>query len=171
MRVVDEQGHDASEGEVGELLVAGEPGTTLMAGYLGDEEATQEAITDGWLHTGDNVCVDGDGYFHFVDRAKDMIKRAGENVAASEIESVVNSHPAVFESAAIGVPDEMRDEAIKVYVVLSNGASATLDDLTAWCATRLARFKLPGSIEFVDSLPRTSVGKIRKEVLRDGGRV
>ena len=171
LRVVDEHGHDASEGEVGELLVAGEPGTTLMAGYLGDEEATQEAITDGWLHTGDNVRVDGDGYFHFVDRAKDMIKRAGENVAASEIESVVNSHPAVFESAAIGVPDEMRDEAIKVYVVLSNGASATLDDLTAWCATRLARFKLPGSIEFVDSLPRTSVGKIRKEVLRMGGRV
>lgn len=171
LRVVDKQGHDASEGEVGELLVAGEPGTTLMAGYLGDEEATHEAITDGWLHTGDNVRVDGDGYFHFVDRAKDMIKRAGENVAASEIENVVNSHPAVFESAAIGVPDEMRDEAIKVYVVLSNGASATLDDLTDWCASRLARFKIPGSIEFVDSLPRTSVGKIRKEVLRMGRRV
>lgn len=171
MRVVDEEGLDVSEGGVGELLVAGEPGRTLMAGYLGDEEVTQEAITIGWLHTGDYVRVDEDGYFHFVDRAKDMIKRAGENVAASEIESVVNSHPAVFESAAIGVPDEMRDEAIKVYVVLSNGASATLDDLTDWCATRLARFKVPGSIEFVDSLPRTSVGKIRKEMLRMGGRV
>ena len=171
LRVVDEEGLDVSEGEVGELLVAGEPGRTLMAGYLGDEEATQEAINNGWLHTGDNVRVDEDGYFHFVDRAKDMIKRAGENVAASEIEGVVNSHPAVFESAAIGVPDEMRDEAIKVYVVLSNGASATLDDLTDWCATRLARFKVPGSIEFVDSLPRTSVGKIRKEMLRMGGRV
>ncbi len=171
LRVVDERGHDVARGEVGELQVAGEPGTTLMAGYLGDEEATHDAIIEGWLHTGDNVRVDEDGYFHFVDRAKDMIKRAGENVAASEIESVVNSHPAVFESAAVGVQDEMRDEAIKVYVVLANGTSATADELTAWCAARLARFKVPGSIEFVEGLPRTSVGKIRKEVLRTGGRV
>ncbi|MGH2791274.1 MAG: AMP-binding protein [Actinomycetota bacterium] len=171
LRVVDERGHDVTQGEVGELLVAGEPGTTLMAGYLSDERATHGAIINGWLHTGDKVRVDEDGYFHFVDRAKDMIKRAGENVAASEIESVVNSHPAVFESAAIGVQDEMRDEAIKVYVVLANGTSATADELTAWCATRLAKFKVPGSIEFVEGLPRTSVGKIRKEVLRTGGRV
>jgi carnitine-CoA ligase len=166
LRVVTEGGVDVSDGDVGELLVGGDPGTTLMAGYLGDEDATRKALVDGWLHTGDNVRVDKDGYFHFVDRAKDMIKRAGENVSASEIESAINSHPAVFESAAIGVPDAMRDETIQAYVVLANEKSVTEDELTKWCATRLAPFKVPGSIEFVDGLPRTSVGKIQKEELR-----
>ncbi|CAN5502457.1 ATP-dependent acyl-CoA ligase [soil metagenome] len=168
LRVVGEDGTDMSGGEVGELLVGGEPGATLMAGYLGDEEATQSTVTDGWLHTGDNVRVDEDGYFHFVDRTKDMIKRAGENVAASEIESVINAHPSVFESAAIGVPDAMRDEAIKVFVALANETNVTEDELIEWCTSRLAAFKVPSSIEFVDGLPRTSVGKIQKEELRQG---
>ena len=168
LRVVGEDGADVNDGEVGELLVGGEPGATLMAGYLGDEEATRAAVVDGWLQTGDNVCVDEAGYFHFVDRAKDMIKRAGENVAASEIESAINAHPSVFESAAIGVPDAMRDEAIKAYVVLANKTSVTEDELIEWCASRLAAFKVPGNIEFVDGLPRTSVGKIQKEELRQG---
>ena len=166
LRVVGEDGAEVKDGEVGELLVGGEPGTTLMAGYLGDDDATRAALVDGWLRTGDNVRVDEAGYLHFVDRAKDMIKRAGENVAASEIESTLNSHPAVFESAAIGVADAMRDEAIAAFVVLANEASVTENELTEWCASRLAAFKVPGSIEFVDSLPRTSVGKIQKEELR-----
>jgi crotonobetaine/carnitine-CoA ligase len=166
LRVVTESGTDVTDGEVGELLVGGDPGTTLMAGYLGDEDATRRILVDGWLRTGDNVRVDEDGYFHFVDRAKDMIKRAGENVSASEIESAINLHPAVFESAAIGVPDSMRDEAIRAYVVLAENQRVTEDELTRWCATRLAPFKVPGSIEFVDGLPRTSVGKIQKEELR-----
>ena len=166
LRVVGEDGAEVPDGEVGELLVGGESGTTLMAGYLGDDDATRAALMDGWLRTGDNVRVDEAGYLHFVDRAKDMIKRAGENVAASEIESALNAHPAVFESAAIGVADAMRDEAIAAFVVLANEASVTENELTEWCASRLAAFKVPGSIEFVDSLPRTSVGKIQKEELR-----
>ncbi len=168
LRVVGDDATDLKDGEVGELLVGGEPGATLMAGYLGDDEATRSAVVDGWLHTGDNVSVDKDGYFHFVDRAKDMIKRAGENVAASEIESAINAHPSVFESAAIGVPDPMRDEAIKAYVVLANETNVTEDELIEWCSSRLAAFKVPGNIEFVDGLPRTSVGKIQKEELRRG---
>ena len=168
LRVVGDDGTDVNDGEVGELLVGGEPGATLMAGYLGDDEATRSAVVDGWLHTGDNVRVDEDGFFHFVDRAKDMIKRAGENIAASEIESAINAHHAVFESAAIGVPDAMRDESIKVYVVLANEANVTEDELIEWCASRLAAFKVPGNIEFVEGLPRTSVGKIQKEELRQG---
>jgi crotonobetaine/carnitine-CoA ligase len=176
LRVVTEDGIDASNGEVGELLVGGDPGTTLMAGYLGDEDATREALVDGWLHTGDNVRVDEDGYFHFVDRAKDMIKRAGENVAASEIESAINDHPAVFESAVIGVPDAIRDEAIQAHVVAVGGTNLTEEDLIQWCTSRLASFKVPGSIFFVDELPRTSVGKIQKDKLRqnhvpEGGKV
>jgi len=166
LRVAGEDGGDVSDGEVGELLVGGDPGTTLMAGYLGDDDATHKALADGWLRTGDNMRVDEDGFFHFVDRTKDMIKRAGENVSAGEIERAINAHPAVFESAAIGVPDSMRDEAIQAYVVLAGEMRVTEDELTKWCATRLAPFKVPGSIEFVDGLPRTSVGKIQKEELR-----
>lgn len=166
LKIVGDDGSAVQQGEVGELLVAGEPGTTLMAGYFDDAEATRTALSDGWLRTGDHVRMDDDGYFYFVDRGKDMIKRAGENVAASEIETVVNTHPSVFESAAIGVPDAVRDEAIKVYVVLADGADATDEELKEWCATRLARFKVPSNIEFVDSLPRTSVGKIQRAALR-----
>ena len=155
--------------EGGELLVGGEPGVTLMAGYLDDPDATAAALRDGWLHTGDLVRADSEGYLYFVDRAKDMIKRAGENVSAGEIEAVVNGHPAVHESAAIGVPDAMRDEAILLYCVLAEGAKATEDEVIGWCRERLASFKVPGEIRFVDALPRTSVGKVQKEALRSGG--
>jgi carnitine-CoA ligase len=168
VRVVDESGRDVRVGEVGELLVGGDPGWTLTAGYVDDPGVTAEAMRGGWFHTGDNVRADADGYIWFVDRAKDMIKRAGENVAAGEVESIVNVHPSVFESAAVGVPDEMRDEAIKVYVVLRPGAEATEEGIIVWCRERLARFKVPSYVEFVDELPRTPVGKIRKEALRAG---
>lgn len=163
LRIVDANGRDAV---LGELLVHGEPATTLMAGYLDDPSATEAAIRDGWLRTGDTVRIDPDGYLHFVDRTKDMIKRAGENIAASEVEAVINDHPGVYESAAVGIPDEMRDEAIKVFVVPKKGGDIDQDSLLALCRKRLASFKVPTSIEFVDSLPRTSVGKIRKELLR-----
>jgi carnitine-CoA ligase len=170
LRIVDDTGRDVPPGRVGELLVGGVRGHTLMAGYLDDPEATERALGDGWLHTGDNVCADADAYLFFVDRAKDMIKRAGENVAAGEVEAVVNAHPSVFESAAVGLPDDMRDEAIKAFVVLRPGASVTSEGIIVWCRERMARFKVPSEVVFVDELPRTSVGKIRKDVLR-GGRV
>lgn len=166
LRVVDDHGEDVQAGDAGELLVAGEPAVTIMAGYFKNERATAETIRDGWLHTGDNVSVDDDGYLHFVDRGKDMIKRAGENVASGEIERIVNEHPAVFESAAIGVPDQMRDEAIEVFVVLQAGARATEAELIAWCSERLSKFKVPSLVRFVDTLPRTSVGKVQKHLLR-----
>src|SRR5207302_8129599 len=105
----------------GQLLVRGEPGVSLMKGYFKNREATAEAIRSGWLWTGDNVRERHDGLFEFVDRAKDMIKRAGENVAAVEVEAVLKDHPSVFDAAVIGVPDTMRDEAIKASVVLSEG--------------------------------------------------
>ena len=166
VRIVDEDGRDVPAGEVGELLVAGTAGVTLMAGYLDDPRATEEALRDGWLHTGDNVRADENGYLYFVDRGKDMIKRAGENISAGEVEAVINSHPAVFDCAVIGMPDSMRDEAVKAFVVPMEGAAISAPELTEWCARSLARFKVPGAIEFVHSLPRTSVGKIQKEKLR-----
>lgn len=168
IRVVDQQGNDVGAGDVGELLVHGIPGITLMAGYLDDPAATADAVRDGWLHTGDMVRIEPTGALSFFDRAKDMIKRSGENVAAAEVERVVNEHPAVFESAAVGVPDPIRDQAIKMYVVRHNGATATEEEVIAFCAERMTRFKVPSFIEFVEELPRTSVGKIRKHVLRTG---
>jgi crotonobetaine/carnitine-CoA ligase len=171
LRIVDETGGDVNSGQVGELLVGGEPGTTLMAGYYKDPVATVTAMNDGWLSTGDNVRVDADGYLYFVDRGKDMIKCAGENVASSEVERVVNAHPAVYESAAIGVPDPIRDELIKVFVVLHAGASATESDIIEWCSARLSKFRVPRFVEFVDTLPRTSVGKVQKHLLRRTGQV
>lgn len=163
LRVVDPDGNDA---ETGELWVHGEPGRTLMTGYLDDPESTAKALDDdGWLHTGDTVRRDEDGYYSFVDRRKDMIKRAGENVSSVEVERVVAEHDAVFECAAVGVPDEMRDEAIRVFVVLHDGAEASEEDLLAHCRERLATFKVPDGIEFVAELPKTSVGKIQKHLL------
>ncbi|MFF9479883.1 AMP-binding protein [Streptomyces sp. NPDC014733] len=166
LRVVDERLRDVARGRSGELLVGGVPGRTLMAGYLGDPGATAEALGGGWLRTGDHVRVDTDGFVHFVDRGKDVIKRAGENVSSSEIERVVNAHPAVFESAVVGVPDPIRDETVKVFVVLNGQHHFTEGQLIEWCAARLASFKVPGCVEVVEGLPRTSVGKIRKHLLR-----
>ncbi|MEU3714152.1 AMP-binding protein [Streptomyces catenulae] len=166
LRIVDERLRDVVRGQSGELLVGGVPGRTLMAGYLGDPEATAEALGGGWLRTGDHVRVDGDGFVHFVDRGKDVIKRAGENVSSSEIERVVNAHPAVFESAVVGVPDPIRDETVKVFVVLNGQHPFSEGELIEWCAARLAPFKVPGCVAVVEGLPRTSVGKIRKHLLR-----
>jgi crotonobetaine/carnitine-CoA ligase len=166
LRVVGEDGQDVPPGEPGELLVHGEPGHSLMVGYLDDPEATAAVLRDGWLHTGDTVRADADGYLYFVDRRKDMIKRAGENVASSEVERVVDDHPGVFQSAAVGMPDAMRDEAIHVFVVRNPGSDITADQLIAYCMQRLAKFKVPDAVEFVDDLPRTSVGKIQKNHLR-----
>jgi carnitine-CoA ligase len=165
-RIVDESGSDVPRGAPGQLIVHGVPGVSLMRGYYKNPEATAEALRDGWLWTGDNVRERDDGRFEFVDRAKDMIKRAGENVAASEVEAVLKEHPAVFDAAVIGVPDPMRDEAIKAYVVLREGHAATADELVGWCAGRLAKFRVPELIEFRPELPRTSVGKIQKHLLR-----
>ncbi len=167
-RVVRADGTSAEAGEPGELLVGGVRGLSLMAGYLHDEEATAEAMHDGWLHTGDVVTADEYGFLRFVDRQKDMIKRAGENVAASEVEAVLLAHPAVRDAAVVGIPDTMRDEQIVAFVVPAERDALRPDELLAWCSDRLAKFRVPSIIESVDQLPRTAVGKIQKHQLRSG---
>ena len=172
-RLVDESGRPVARGGIGQIVVRGEPGLSLMKGYHKNPEATAETLRDGWLWSGDNARQDEDGYFHFVDRAKDMIKRAGENVAAGEVEAVIREHPGVFDCAVIGVPDEMRDEAILAVVAPRGGeggspsAELTEDDVIDWCRERLAGFRVPQFVRFRAELPRTSVGKIRKHVLRE----
>ncbi len=163
-KVVDESGKEAPPRTVGELVVSGVPGVSLMKGYFKNEQATAATLRDGWLHSGDNAWMDEEGYFFFVDRKKDMIKRAGENVSASEVEETLKQHPAVFDAAVVGIPDPMRDQAIKAYILLKEGAAATTDELTTWCAAHLSAFKVPEVFEFRDAFPRTSVGKIQKHL-------
>jgi len=164
-KIVDEDGKEAPPGTVGELVVKGIPGVSLMKGYFKNERATAETLRDGWLYSGDQAYMDEDGFFFFVDRKKDMIKRAGENVSASEVEATLKQHPAVFDAAVVAIPDPMRDQAINAYVILKDSATATADELIAWCREKLSAFKVPELVEFRDVFPRTSVGKIQKHLL------
>ena len=163
MRVVDELYADLPTDQVGRILVRGE---AMFSGYYKNRDATAACMKDGWFDTGDNGSIDGDGYFYFFDRSKDVIKRAGENIAATEVERVLNEHPKIVESAVISVPDPLRDEAIKAFVVLRPGETMTEEEVREWCAHHLAKFKVPSFCEFRSSLPHTSIGKIMKYVLK-----
>jgi crotonobetaine/carnitine-CoA ligase len=165
--LLDDEGNEVAPGEVGEIVAVGRPGRDIMLGYYKDPEATEAALRPGGrMHTGDNAYADEQGYLYFFDRKKDMIKRAGENVSALEVESVVLDHPLVVEAAVIGVPDDIRDEAVAVVVVASGPDALTADQLIAFCAERLAKFKVPTIVRFADELPKTSIGKVRKDELR-----
>jgi crotonobetaine/carnitine-CoA ligase len=167
VRLVDADGHDVPHGEVGEIIVRGRRGRTVMLGYHDDPVATAETLRDGWLHTGDNAYADERGYLYFFDRAKDMIKRAGENVSSAEVEAALLEHPDIAEAAVVGVPDPVRDEAVKAFVVPAEGKTLTQDAVIAFCREHLASFKVPTILEFRTELPKTSVGKIEKKKLRD----
>jgi crotonobetaine/carnitine-CoA ligase len=165
VKVVDDSGRDVPPGTTGELIVRGVPGVSLMKGYFKNDRATADTLREGWLYSGDQAYVDPEGWFFFVDRKKDMIKRAGENVSASEVEETLRQHPAVFDAAVVGVPDPVRDQRIKAFVIAKDGAAATPDELMAWCRGRLSAFKVPEIVELRDAFPRTSVGKIQKHLL------
>jgi crotonobetaine/carnitine-CoA ligase len=164
-RVVNDDGVDVRPGEPGELIVWGIPGLSIMSGYLKDPDATAAVLRDGWLCTGDVVYTDEEGFFYFVDRMKDMMKISGENVAASEVESVLKQHPRVFDAAVIGVPDDVRDERIVAFVVPDH-RGLDVQEVTEWCSERLARFRVPSEVLLLRELPRTAVGKIQKHVLK-----
>jgi crotonobetaine/carnitine-CoA ligase len=166
VQLVNQTGDRVSPGTAGEIIVRGLPGETIMAGYFNNPEATQATIRNGWLHTGDNAIQDKDGYFRFVDRLKDMIKRSGENVSAGEVESVLLLHPAVFECAVIGLNDKIRDQRIAAVVVCKSDQKASARELIEFCREHLASFRVPEIIIFKDQLPKTSVGKIQKNLIR-----
>lgn len=166
IKIVDDKDVELPRGQIGELIVGGVPGRTIMKGYYKNPEATAATVKDGWLHTGDNAWMDEAGYIYFFDRMKDVIKRGAENVSASEVEKALMDHPDVLECAVIGVPDPIKDEAVKAFVVPRPGARPTVDELLAHCAGRLARFKVPQFVELRESLPKTSIGKIEKKILR-----
>lgn len=163
-RIVDEGGADVPRGTVGELLLRN---PALMAGYFRDPVRTAEALRDGWLHTGDMAWQDADGFFYFSDRKNDIIRRRGENVSSLEVELVLNDHPAVIESAIVGVPSELTDEDLLAVVVPRAEDERDPADLVDWCARRLAPFKVPRFVQYIGALPKTPTQKIEKNLLRD----
>ena len=151
-------------GEPGELIIKG---PQVMKGYLNMPEETARTLKDGWLHTGDVAKMDEDGYFFIVDRKKDMIVASGYNVYPREVEEVLFEHPDVAEAVAIGVPDDYRGETVKAFVVKGPGATATEEEILAFCRERLAPYKAPRTVEFRDDLPKSAVGKLLRRVLVD----
>ena len=161
-------GTDAGDDEVGEIVVGGTPGHTLFAGYLDDPGTTSASFRDGWFLTGDRARRAADGRFTFDGRRADVLKVAGENVSTVEVEQVLSSHPQVLEAAVVGQRDPIRDEVPVGFVVAADQHHPpTVDELHEWCAQRLTKAKRPRDITLVEQLPRTSVGKIRKFLLRD----
>jgi long-chain acyl-CoA synthetase len=159
MKVVDENGQEVAQGEVGEIVIRGH---NVMRGYWNRPDATAEAIRDGWFHSGDMAKVDEDGYFFIVDRKKDMIIRGGYNVYPREVEEVLYEHPAVAECAVIGVPDDKMGEEVGAAVCLKEGQSASEDELRDHVKENVAGYKYPRRIWFVDELPKGPTGKILK---------
>ncbi|MEV0685186.1 AMP-binding protein [Nocardia sp. NPDC050378] len=161
--IMNADGALTSGAEPGEVVVRG---PNVMRGYLGKPEETAATVVDGWLHTGDVGHFDADGYLVLVDRIKDMIIRGGENLYPKEIENALYRHPAVHETAVVGVPDPVLGEVPVAHVVAAPRATVTAEELTAHCRAELAAFKVPSAIVFVDELPRNPVGKIDKKRLR-----
>ncbi|MGC8779311.1 MAG: long-chain-fatty-acid--CoA ligase [Anaerolineae bacterium] len=152
-------------GEEGELWVKG---PQVMKGYWRRPDETAKTITaDGWLRTGDVARMDEDGYFYIVDRLKDMINVGGLKVIPREVEEVLFQHPKVQEAVAVGVPDPVRGETVKAYVVLKPGEAATVEEISRWCSERLAPYKVPRQVEFRSELPKTMVGKVLRRVLAE----
>lgn len=166
-KIVDDEGRELPAGSIGEICVKGVPGRSLMLGYVNDEKATADAMSeDGWLRMGDRGYYDESGWFYFVDRKANMIKRAGENISTTEIEGILTEHPDIEEAAVIGVPDAIRDEAVKAFVLLRDGATITTADVVAYCQRNMAAFKVPSFVEIVEDFPRTCSMKIEKKLLK-----
>lgn len=163
LKVVDDNGRELPPNQSGELIVKG----PIMKGYYNNPQATAKTVKDGWLYTGDIGRLDEDGYLFITGRKKEMILVKGRNIYPTDIEDVLTTHPKVAEAAAVGVPDEIRGEVIRAVITLKEGEKAAEGEIRSFCREHLAEYKLPKQIIFVDSLPKTANGKIRKEELRD----
>ncbi|OZI60768.1 class I adenylate-forming enzyme family protein [Bordetella genomosp. 11] len=169
VKLVDERGQRVSVDDVGEILVrAGEAGRfTTMRGYYGRPEATAETIVDGWVHTGDMGRFDSDGYLYIVDRKKDMVLSGGFNIYTKEVEQALAEHPAVADVAVVGVPDPIYGEAVAAFIELCPGATLSVEAVQAHARERIASYKKPKHVFFVEALPRSGVGKVLKRDLRE----
>lgn len=164
-RIVDETGAELPRGTSGEIVIRN---PALLLGYYKDDQKTREAMKDGWFHTGDIGTQDEDGYFFFVGRKKEVLRRRGELISPMEIEAVINRHPAVAESSVLGVASGLGagEEEIKAYVRLKEGRTASYEEIIAWCREHLAEFKVPRYLECRDEFPRSAIGRIKKNALK-----
>lgn len=166
VRIVDDSGNDLEPGKVGEIILRGKG---IFKGYYKSDEATAIAIRDGWFYSGDYGYQDDDGWFYFVGRKKDIIRRSSENISPMEVEDVLKGHPQIFDAAVIPVPDTTRGEEVKAYLILRDGETETTltpQDVVAYCSEKLAKFKVPRYIEYRTGFPRTGVtGKVKKREL------
>lgn len=162
MKVFDDDDHEFPAGQIGEIVLRG---SNIMKGYYRNEAATREAFRSGWFHTGDLGYRDEDGFFYVVDRKGDMIIRAGENIYPREIDETLYQHPAIKDAATIGIPDPLYGEEVKSFVVLKEGERATEEEIIAFCRERLADFKCPRRVEFLEEIPKGPTGKLLKREL------
>ena len=161
---LDDEETDLAQGEIGELLIRG---PHVMKGYHNMPSETANALRDGWLYTGDIVYMDEEGYFFIVDRKKELIKPGGFQVWPREVEEVIQEHPKVMEVDVAGIPDEQSGEAVKAWIVLKDGEESSLEEIREYCKQHLAAYKVPKQVEFLDELPKSTVGKIlRRELVR-----
>ncbi len=164
IKIVDDNDREAPTGQVGEIVIKG-PG--VMKGYWKKPKETAEALRNGWLHTGDIGYADEDGYLYLTERKKDLIIRGGENIYPKEIENILHQHPEVLEAGVIGIPDPVYGEVVKAFVVLKTPGAATEEEILGFCRQHLPTFKIPKSIRFMDTLPKSAVGKVLRRELRN----
>jgi acyl-CoA synthetase (AMP-forming)/AMP-acid ligase II len=164
VKIVDENDEEMPRGEVGEVVIRG---PQIMMGYWNMAEATEKALKNGWMHTGDAARMDDEGFIYIQDRIKDMIVSGGENIYPAEVESAVFEHGAIADVAVIGVPSEQWGESVLAFVVLKPGSTVTPDELFDFCRPRLAGYKIPKQIEFIEAVPRNASGKALKKDLRE----
>ena len=161
-KIVNPDGSEAAAGDPGELIVRGTTPGLIMDGYYGMPDVTREALRDGWFHTGDILKRDADGFFYFVGRRKDMVRRRGDNISAAEVELVIETHPDVLECAVYGVPSELTEEDVMVAAVPRSGASLSASQLSRYCEEKLPRFMVPRFIRLLPALPKTPTDKVEK---------
>lgn len=164
VRIMDDDGREVKPGETGEICVRG---ANVMLGYWKNPEMTANALKGGWLHTGDMATMDADGYIYIVDRKNDMIISGGENIYPREVEEVIYRHPSVMEAAVVGIPDPVWGESVKAVVALKPGMTATEEEIIKLCKDDLASYKKPKSVDFVESLPKTAIGKIQRRLVKE----
>jgi fatty-acyl-CoA synthase/long-chain acyl-CoA synthetase len=163
VKIVDENGNELGSNQPGELITRG---PHMMKGYWQRPDETKKTIVGGWLHTGDMAQIDQDGYIYLIDRKKDMIISGGMNIYSAEVEHILSQHPGVNEVIVIGLPDEKWGEIVCGIVVRKSGTQVNEEELIKFAGERLSSYKKPKRIEFVDHIPRTTVGKLDKKLVR-----
>ncbi len=163
----DDHNRPLPAGEIGEICIKGVPGKTIFKEYFLNPKATAKVLeADGWLHTGDTGYCDEEGFFYFVDRRCNMIKRGGENVSCVELENIIATHPKIQDIVVVGIKDSIRDEAIKAFVVLNEGETLSEEEFFRFCEQNMAKFKVPSYLEIRKDLPRNCSGKIIRKNLK-----